>query len=211
MVESVTRLIWPASNIVLECQVIWTPICMLMPVSALGGSALYAMKRPWTKLESKNSFWLMAMLSLQTVLIIPNGYFVQHAESLSTLNVLLHRQNIRLNSKDGPLYAHLMSAKGKKIKRVTPHSQTRSTNRVGSPSGSIFPDFLSFTERWQSKNSRRKARGERSCRHQNRRKTPCPIRAREIRPGRSQTWTRQRNFGRPTRLKPRKISCPWGP
>ena len=103
---------------------------MLMPVSALGGSALYAMKRPWTKLESKNSFWLMAMLSLQTVLIIPNGYFVQHAESLSTLNVLLHRQNIRLNSKDGPLYAHLMSAKGKKIKRVTPHSQTRSTKRV---------------------------------------------------------------------------------
>ena len=135
---------------------------MLMPVSALGGSALYAMKRPWTKLELKNSFWLMAMLSLQTVLIIPNGYFVQPAESLSTLNVLLHRQNIRLNSKDGPLYAHLMSAKGKKIKRVTPPtSQTRSTNRSpsGSPSGSIFPDFLSFTERWQSKNSRRKARG----------------------------------------------------
>ena len=106
---------------------------MLMPVSALSGSALdlYAMKRPWTKLESKNSFWLMAMLSLQTVLIIPNWYFVQPAENLCTLNVLLHRQNMRLNSKDGPLYAHLMSAKGNKIKRVTPPtSQTRSTNQV---------------------------------------------------------------------------------
>ena len=133
---------------------------MLMPVSALGGSALYAMKRPWTKLESKNSFWLMAMLSLQTVLIIPNGYFVQHAESLSTLNVLLHRQNIRLNSKDGPLYAHLMSAKGKKSSRSP--LTVRLDLPTRSPSGSIFPDFLSFTERWQSKNSRRKARGERS-------------------------------------------------
>ena len=136
---------------------------MLMPVSALGGSALYAMKRPWTKLELKNSFWLMAMLSLQTVLIIPNGYFVQPAESLSTLNVLLHRQNIRLNSKDGPLYAHLMSAKGKKssgslLPPVRLDLPTGSPS--GSPSGSIFPDFLSFTERWQSKNSRRKARGE---------------------------------------------------
>ena len=104
---------------------------MLMSLSALGGSVLYAMKRPSTKLELKSSFWLMAMLSLQTVLIFPNGYFVQPAEILSTLNVLLHRENIRLNSKDGPLYAHLMSANGNKIKRVTPPtSQTRSTNRI---------------------------------------------------------------------------------
>ena len=184
---------------------------MLMPVSAFSGSALYAMKRPWTKLELKNSFSLMAMLSLQTVLIVPNGYFVQPAESLSTLNVLLHRQNIRLNSKDGSLYAHLMSAKGNKIKRVTPPtSQTRSTNRVTKWVTKWVTIFgLSFLHRMMAKQKfSKKGKGVRSCRPQNRRKTPCPIKAREIRDGRSQTWTRQRNFGRPTRQKQRKISCP---
>ena len=107
---------------------------MPMPVAALGGSALYAMERPRTKSASKTSFWLMAMLCLQMVLMVQNGYFAQPAKSLSTLNVSLHKQNSRLIPKDGPLPAHLISVKGNKIKWVNPPSNetngTRSTKRV---------------------------------------------------------------------------------
>ena len=114
--------------------------------------------------------------------------------------------------KGWPFICTFNECQGKKIKQVTPPtSQTRSTNWVtkrGHQAGQYFRTFFLHRMMAKQKFSKKGKGGGRSCRPQNRRKMPCPIRARVIRPGRSQTWTRQRNFGRPTRLKPRKISCP---
>ena len=62
--------------------------------------------------------------------------------------------------KGWPFICTFNECQGKKKSSGSPLPPVRLDLPTGSPSGSIFLDFLFFTERWQSKNSQRKARGE---------------------------------------------------
>ena len=106
---------------------------MPMLVTALAGSASYVIKRLTTNLALRSSFWLMATLFLQTVMTVQNGSSAPPAKRHITLYVLLLRLNNRFMPKDGLSLAHLMSAKGNEVKRVTPYPyETRSINHQGS-------------------------------------------------------------------------------
>ena len=113
---------------------------MPMPVIALVGSASYAMKRPRTKLASKTSLWLMAMLFLLTVLMAQSGSFALPVRSCTTLNVSLVTQNNKSMPKDGHLPAHSMTVKVKQTKQVT-----LSTNNPG------YPRSINQVTNWVSK------------------------------------------------------------
>ena len=104
---------------------------MPMLVTALAGSASYVMKRLWTNLALRSSFWLMATLFLQTIMTVRNGCSVPPAKRHIILFVLPLKLNNRFMPKDGLSLALLMSAKEKEFKRVTPPiDYPRSIKRV---------------------------------------------------------------------------------
>ena len=182
-----------------------------MPVIALVGSASYAMKRPRTKLASKTSLWLMAMLFLLTVLMAQSGFFALPVRSRTTLNVSLVTQNNKSMPKDGHLPAHSMSVKVKQTKWVTlstnnlgyPRSINRVTNLV-SKRVTIFK--LYYCRKMAKTKFSKKGKGGKTLQTPEEKKKAMSHKGKKTRHGKSSKWTGLRPCGWRMRRKAPKTS-----